>query len=397
MLTKLKSLINSEPFNLTAIQTIYYTFVGIYGSYLVLYYGSIGFTATQIGLITSVSTLAVLLTQPIWGQASDRAKDGRTVLSFLFLICGVLIFTFYISTDYIFVLIIVTIFTIFYNPIVPVMDSLTLETIANEKNGFDYGYARVGGTIGYSIIVLLGGWILRNSYVHIFYLGSIFCFASLIFVRRVDAVKLRSKREPLSLRSLLRNKKVFCFMFINLIHAFGTMGFYSFYPLHFTAKVAGSEWFGVLLFTTAMSELPFWIFSGRLTRRFGYERMMLISIVIVAARWLMLFFLTNLPLLLIVNLLHGFSYVMINYCVIHYINEEVPAELRATGQAMNNLSAMVISRLLGGAIFGALSDVFGIDRMFLFLSALTLASAFILIIWLRILDRPRPRSRPNAI
>ena len=372
-------------FNLVAIQTLYYTFVGINGSFLVLYYGSIGFTATQIGLITSVSTLAVFLTQPVWGLASDRAKDGRTVLSFLFLACGALIFAYYISEAYIYVLAIATIFAVFYNPIVPLMDSLTLETIERDHSGFDYGHVRAGGTIGYSVMVLLAGRILKNSYVHMFYLSAILCFATFVFVRRVDAVKLRSNREPLSLRALLRNKKVLCFMFINLIHAFGTMGFYSFYPLYFTANVAGKEWFGVLLFTTAMSELPFWIFSGKLTRRFGYERMVLVSVAVVGFRWFMLFFMTNLPLLIIVNLLHGFSYVTICYCIVNYLNEEIPKELRATGQTLNNLSAMIISRIIGGAVFGALSDVFGINVMFLFLSALSFAGAFIFYIWIRAL------------
>ncbi|MCL2059293.1 MAG: MFS transporter [Oscillospiraceae bacterium] len=382
-----KRTVTKMSFNLIAIQALYYTFVGMHGSFLVLYYGSIGFSATQIGLITSVSTFAVLLTQPVWGQASDRAKDGRTVLSFLFLTCAVLIFAFYITTDYMPVLVIATVFAIFFNPLVPMMDSLTLETIAVEKSGFDYGHVRIGGALGYSTMVILGGQILKNSFIHMFYISSILCLAALFFVRRVNAVKLRGKREPLSFRALLRNKKVFCFMFVNLIHSFGMMGFYQFYPLHFTAHVAGSEWFGVLLCTTAMSELPFWIFSGKITRRFGYERMMLISITVVSFRWFILYFLTNLPLILIVNLLHGFCFVTICYCVINYINEEIPSELRATGQAMNNMAAMVISRLIGGAAFGALSDVFGIDRMFLFLSALSFMGAIVFFFWLRVLGR----------
>ena len=377
-------------FNIVAIQTLYYTFVGIFSSFVILYYGSIGFSTTQIGFITSVSTLAVLLTQPVWGQASDRAKDGRTVLSFLFLTCGIFIFAFYLSTEYIVVLAIATIFAVFYNPLVPVMDSLTFETIERDKRGFDYGYVRVGGALGYSAMVLLGGRILRNSYVHIFYLSALLCFASLFFVRRVDAVKLRSNRERLSLRALLRNKKIFCFMFVNLIHAFGMMGFYSFYPLHFTENIAGKEWLGVLLFSTAMSELPFWLFSGKLTRRFGYERMMMISITVVSFRWFILYFLTNIPLLILVNLLHGFCYVTICYCVINYINDEIPKELRATGQTMNNLSAMVISRVVGGAVFGALSDIYGINRMFLFLSAFSFAGALIFFVWVRALNRRQP-------
>jgi len=371
------------PVNAFAIQTLYYSFVAGYGSYLVLYFKSIGFTATQIGVITSVSTFVVLLTQPIWGFASDRAKDGRTVLSALFLTCAILIFAYYLTVDYIYVLIIASLFAVFYNPIAPVMDSLTLETIENDRKGFDYGHVRVGGTIGYSVMVLVAGRLFRDSFRHMFLVGAIFALAAFFFVRRTSSVKIRTKRGPLSFRALLKNKTVFCFMFVNLIHAFGMMGFYSFYPLHFTANVGNNQWFGVLLFSTAMSELPFWFISGKIVRRFGHVRMMFISTFIVGIRWFVLYFLTNIPLVIFVNLLHGFCFVTVNYCIITYINDKVPKELRATGQTMNNLTAMVISRVLGGIAFGRLGDILGIDRLFLFLAALSVAGAFLFVFWVR--------------
>ena len=395
MRLSLKSLLSRLPVDVILIQTLFYSIVAAYGSYLVLYFGHIGITTTQIGVITSVSTLAVLLTQPVWGYVSDRAKDGRTVLSLLFLICGVLIPGYYLSTDFIFVLTIAIVVAVFYNPITPVMDSLTLETLERAKNRYDYGHVRVGGTFGYCTMVLIAGRVLSHSYLHMFYMGSILCFAAFFLVRRVSAVKLRSQRAPISFRALLVNKKVFCFLLINLIHAFGMTGFYSFYPLYFTANVGNNEWFGVLLFTTALSELPFWFVSGKLVRRFGYERMVLISTLIVGMRWLVLNYLTNIPLILIVNLAHGFCFVTINYSVVTYINEKIPKELRATGQSMNNLSAMVFSRVIGGVAFGIIGDVFGINRIFLFLAAMSFAGAIIFVLWVRAIDRKTlPQANP---
>ena len=384
---RIKNLLSGLPVNIIAMQTLYYTVVGVFGAYLVLYYGSIGFSATQIGVITSAATLGVLLTQPFWGWASDRAKDGRTIISILYCFCGVFVFTYYLTEEFAFVLIIAVVFTIFYNPITPIMDSLTFETLEREKSGYNYGHMRIGGTLGYSLMVLLAGRILSGSYQHMFYICSALLFVSLIFARRASAVKLRANHERVSPLALLRNKKIFCFMFINLISAFGMMGFYSFYPLYFTENIGGSDLFGVLLFTTAMSELPFWFFAGKITRRFGYERMILIAITVVGIRWSLLYFLTDLLLLILVNLLHGFCFVTIHFCIINFINDEIPKELRATGQSMNNLSAMVISRIFGGAMFGILSDKFGMNRMFLFMGALSLAGGLIFYIWVRMLDK----------
>lgn len=382
-----KAALAEIPVNPIAIQTLYYSMVAFYGSYLTLYFGSIGYSTTQIGVITSVSTLAVFLTQPLWGQASDRAKDGRTVLSVLFIACGILIFAYYLTTDYLPVLIIATVYAVFYNAIAPNMDSLTLESLERSNSGYHYGHARVGGTLGYSLMVLVAGKVFSSSYKHMFYINALFCLVTLVFVRRASAVKLRGMREPLSLKALLRNKRILCFMFMNLIMAFTMMGFYTFYPLYFTANIGSGEQFGVILFATAMSELPFWFLSGRITRRFGHDRVMILSILIIGARWIALYYLTNFPLLIVVNLVHGFCYATVNYCIITYINDEVPRELRATGQTMNNLSAMVVSRIVGGAVIGWLSDVFGITSMFLFLAALSLAGAIVFRVWTKAVDR----------
>jgi PPP family 3-phenylpropionic acid transporter len=384
------------PVNIIAMQTLYYTIIGVFGSYLVLYYGSIGFSATQVGVITSAGTLAVLLTQPLLGWASDRAKDGRTIISVLYCVCGALVFAYYLSEEFRFVLIIAVVFAIFHNPIIPIMDSLTFETLEREKSGYNYGHMRVGGTLGYSFMVLLAGRILDNSYKHMFYICSVLLFVSLIFARRASSVKLRFERAPLSPRALLRNKKVLCYMFINLIYEFGAMGFFTFYPLYFTARIGGSGMLGVLLFTTSMSELPFWFIAGKITRRYGYERMLLIAISVVGLRWVLLYFITNMPLLILVNTLHGFCFVTIYYCIINYINDEVPKELRATGQSMNNLSAMVISRVVGGVIFGAMSDAFSMERMFLFIAALSFAGAAVFAVWTRSMNRGRGRERGVA-
>jgi len=361
--------------------------MAVYGSFLMMYFGSIGFSATQVGVITSASTLTVLVTQPFWGWASDRAKDGRTVLSILYLCCSVLIFAYYLSKDFIVVLLVASVFAIFYNPIAPIMDSLTLETLEHEKSRYNYGHMRIGGTIGYATMVLLAGRIFANSYIHMFYLGAIFFVIGLFFVRRAGAVKIRGNRGKMSPGALLRNKKIICYLFISLINAFGMMGFYSFYPLHFMANIGDSGLYGILLFATALSEFPFWFITGRVTERFGRDRMMLIAITVVGARWFVLSFLTNFPLLLLVNLLHGFCFVTIHYCIITYLNNEVPKELRATGQSLNNLVAMVVTRIAGGAVFGVLSDMLGIGTMFQFLAALSFGGAIIFYFWTRALGR----------
>jgi PPP family 3-phenylpropionic acid transporter len=375
------------PLNLCALQTIYYCVQAVYGSYLALYCGSIGFSRTQIGFITSASTLAVLLTQPFWGYASDRASDGRTILSVLFLAAGALVLGFYVSSNFIYVLALAAALAIFHNPIPPLIDSLTLETLERQNSRFDYGQIRIGGTLGYAFMVLAVARFMNGAYHHIFYLSSALLFAGFVAVRFAAASKFRKRGAALSFRALLRDRKIFCFIFINLIHALSMMAFYNYYVLYFEELGASGTLVGVLLFATALSELPFWFLTGKLVKRFGHDKMMLISIAIVGLRWILLFFIKNPVLAIAASLVHGFCFVTISYSVITYMNDNIPKELRATGQTMNNLCSMIGSRVVGGIAFGVLSDRFGLERMFLLIAALSFIGGLVFWLWYRAIRR----------
>jgi PPP family 3-phenylpropionic acid transporter len=60
-----------------------------------------------------------------------------------------------------------------------------------------------------------------------------------------------------------------------------------------------------------------------------------------------------------------------------YINEEVPKELKTSGQTINNLIGMGIARITGSLVGGFLSDIYGIKNMFLYNSILAFITVLI--------------------
>ena len=57
----------SFPTGLFCVYLVYFAGQAIYNTYLNLYLAQIGFTATQIGSIISISTVALLAAQTLWG------------------------------------------------------------------------------------------------------------------------------------------------------------------------------------------------------------------------------------------------------------------------------------------------------------------------------------------
>ena len=379
------------PYNLLLFYILFYSGQAVYGGYISLYLDSVGFSKTQIGMFTSVATIAVLLTQFFWGYATDRSKKMNTILSLLLILSSGSILGFYLGTGMAFVMIVMSLFCVFYNPIPALMDSLTLETLDERKSKLNFGHIRLGGTLGYAMGVFFAGQLMNNEYRKMFYMISILfflAFLTLMFISPTEVMRKISKEY--SFKALIQNKRIFCFLFLQLIFALGMTIFYNYYPLYFTSIGGTSSLLGTMLFATAISEIPFWFISGRLIGRFGYERMMAISVCVVGLRWLVLFLTKNLYIAILVNMTHGFSFVTLNYSLVTYIDSNVPKELRATGQTMIAMLSTIFSRVIGGLFIGFFSDIFGIDRILLFAFVLSYVSVAVFFLLVKMLKPTRP-------
>lgn len=159
------------PRRLFLLYVLFYAGQAIYNTYLNLYLSSVGLSDTQIGMAVSVSTAVLLAAQLGWGILSDRARSKNGVLMLLYGCMAVASLLFYLNTDFWFLLLAVTLFSAFINPIVPLQDNYTLECL--EGSRWDYGQIRMGGTIGYSVTVLFIGLALQDSYRMIFWMVAL--------------------------------------------------------------------------------------------------------------------------------------------------------------------------------------------------------------------------------
>ena len=376
------------PINILLPYLGFYAAQAIFGTYLNLYLQSIGYNQTQMGTFTSASTILVLLAQPFWGNVSDKARSKNKVLTVMLAIGVISILGFYLSTTYWWLLLINCLFCLVYNPIPPLIDNLSLENLENRKSRFNFGHIRVGGTIGYAAGVLISGQLMEDRYNRMFVMISILFILSILAMQLVPNVQgYMEKEKKTSYKALIANKKIFCFIFMNFIFSLGTTVYYSYYPLYFTSIGGDSGSVGVLMFVTAASEEPFWLIAGRLTECFGYKRMMIISAIVTGIRWTLLSMAINPTAAILINLTHGFCFVTLNFCIVTFINQNIPKELRATGQSLNNMVSTILSRAIGGVVIGYLSDCFGVPVMLRFVGAAAFASAVIFITVYQFIER----------
>ena len=351
------------PVLLFSVYFLYYAGQSIYNTYLNLYLNEIGLDYTEIGFIVSFSTVFLLIAQLFWARISDKSRNKVHIISLLLLLIALICFLFYIGSSFLLMLAVVTLFSLFFNPVVPLLDNYSVEYI--EKRGrFDYGQIRMGGTIGYCLTVLLIGYFLSDSYKPVFFAISAFMFAAFLFslflpkIGGYDQDK-NNHTERGVYKKLLGNKPLFCLIAFNLLFSMGTNFFHTFYPVYYVEIGGNSSLIGLMMFLCSFTEIPSLMIIGKLERRFGIRRVLVFSGFLTALRWLLLFLVTNPIAAIFINLLHGPCFTSFNYSIITYIGKSVPKELRATGQSLNSLISIIGSKVVFGFIGGLASSVVG--------------------------------------
>jgi len=367
------------PARIFLLYILFYSGQSIYNTYLNLYLTEQGFTKAMIGAVMSISTIFLLLAQLFWGIASDRAKSKNTIIKALFGGCAAVALLFYISANYLYLLFIITLFSIFFSPIIPLNDNLTLELL--EGTEWDFGQIRMGGTIGYAVTVFAVGFTLKDQYSPIFWMTSVMMLFCLIIASGLPNVKKSQvKKGKTPFMEIFKNKTLISLVVFNIISSFGMNIYQSYYPIYFASIGGTSSQIGIMMFVSAVSEIPFLLVARRAVQKFGVEKIIIIAGLVTGIRWLLLYFVSSPTLIITTSLLHGVSFVGSNYCMTTFINKTVPADLRATSHSVFAFIGTFFSRIVFGYLGGLSGDLFGINNMMLVSSMVSFVGVIIFMI-----------------
>lgn len=375
---------NRDRFPMELFWIYVFAFAGqaVFNTYINLYMSSIGFSASQIGVIVSISTVILFVAQIVLGVISDKIQVKNRVVQGLYFVCTIVALCFYASKQYWVVFGLFAAFNAFFVPIMPLNDNITLQLL--EKSKWDYGIVRMGGTIGYAVTVLVVGFILRDEYGQIFWMIGLCMLLCLLLSTRAEKVKLpKEEKKKVSYKEILKNHNLIGLLVFNLVFSLGVNLFNNYYPLYFVTIGGDSSYVGLMMFASAVAEIPCLLIIHKIVRRMGTAHMLVIAGVVTSVRWFLVFACHEPILIVAVNLLHGFGYTAFNYSIVNYINARLPRELRASGQMFNILLGQIFSKCIFGYIGGAACEYLGGDVMMLCAGVLMAAATLIFALWSR--------------
>ena len=364
------------PYRFLMFYVLYYAGYAIYNTFISVYLNSLSFSRIIVGALLALGPFMAIIGQPVWGMACDRARYKNTILKLLITGSGIVIITYPLYDNLYYLIGVIAVFSFFQTSVVPVGDTITLEYLENTR--WKFGPIRMGGTIGFALTSAAAGVILRKNISNMFMIYFVISMLTLFITFRLAHVKgHQSYGNRMAAWKLFENGEFVLLLGFSLIYH-TTLGFYySFFPIYFMEMGGTSVMLGIVMFISAMSEIPFLLNAEKIINRIGIEYTMIGSAVITALRWLLLYLVENPYLVLPLNSLHGLGFIVFTYCMVMYISKNVPRELMTSGQTMHGLVIMGLSRILGSVIGGFLSDLTGIREVFLYISIINFISVVI--------------------
>ena len=334
--------------------------IGVFTAYWPVWLESRGLTGAEIGLVLGISNLCKAAANPAAAHAADRTGERRRPIGLL-AVAALALFLPMVGLDGFWPILVMNgLFLAAFAPMMPLGESLSI--LAHRAGRIDYGRVRLWGSGTFVVAVSLGGAVLAAHGAESVYWMVAGCLV-LVVAAAWSLPDLRAPRAAgrrLVLLDVARTTPGFGWF---LLAAAGVQSahavYYGFGTINWLMAGLGETTVGLLWAEGVIAEIVLFAFGTRIVGRLGPARLLLLAGLAGVVRWTVTAFTADLGVMLVVQLLHAFTFGAAHLAAIHYIADRVAPELSASAQS---LYAVVVAGLaLGGASFlaGGLYEAHG--------------------------------------
>ena len=327
--------------------------------FIVLYYQELGFTGTQVGLLTGITPLITFFSAPLWTGLADTTKRHRFIMSIALLGGVIVLFTFPLLNAFAPILLIALLLNIFLAPISPLADSATMFMLGDEKEL--YSRVRLGGTIGFGLTAPLAGALVQGYGLRYAFWGcaTLFVFSLIVSQKLVYDQSTTDTPVMGNVRALLANPR--WLLFLTLAFAGGSsMAAFNNYLFSYMKELGATEsTMGLALLVGMASEIPVLFFCNHLIKRFKSYGLLMLTMVFIGLRMLLFAAVDTPGLVLVIQLLNGLTLPAMWIAGVSYADENAPAGMRTTAQGLFSAMFFGIGMAVGGFVGGPLLESIG--------------------------------------
>lgn len=335
-----------------------------------------GIRGSAMGCLSAIPWLVMLAVQPLWGILADRTGKMRCF-------CGTTL-----AAAALFALFpllakgtaltggMILLFAIFQTPVLPLLDSITLDHAAHHP-GISYSSLRFWGAPGFG----LGAWLTGMLTTHYgtgiaFYLSALFLFLAWWPARGLSAPSA-APAAALSFRELgrtLGNKTLLLFLGVVTLVSVAQSASSFFLTVYMRETGASPVVTGTAIGVQALSELPFYFIGALLLRKMAPGKVLVIAIAGTVLR-LLLYYINNNPAAVVgIETLNGVTWTLLWLACVEFVNAAVPPQWRSTGQSLLWAVYFGAGAVLGNIAIGRLYEIMPMQQVFGLCGLLVLAT-----------------------
>lgn len=359
---------------ITAIRIQYFLYFGAMGVFLPyfnLYCLKIGFSGFQIGSLSAVRAIVLILFSIFWGLLADKKGIRRPIYILCSFASTALWALFLLTTDFRFMLAITIVYGAFYAPIIAFLEAFAMDVLGKTKNR--YGRTRAWGSVAFIVVVIiLGRLIDRYSVAIVVALVLVVSGAQAMAALTMPRIDSRRPVQPHDSVRLLSGQTVI-FLVCAFLMLVSHGGYYGFFSIHLAQLGHGGGFTGICWALASAAEVVVMINSDHLFARFSFKRVLVFAFLVAALRWGILYVARSAMLILASQLLHAVTYGAFHMAGILYMDQLAPASSKTLGQALNNAVTYGLGLTVGFFVSGTLYKAGDTAPLFLFSMATALA------------------------
>ena len=374
-----------------AIMGFYWASNAIYFAYISAFLLDRGYSAFEVGIVSTILYLVSTLLGPVSGYITDSLLPPRRYIpvamaaTIPFVLAGPFV------ANSLFITILCVIVAAFcQNLLFGVIDSWIMK-LRETRPEIQYPIARSMGSVGYSVIAAVTGYLAGFwGYNVIFPLNILCCIAVALCALKMEPVPCsnltRGSEEKIGFLPAL---KLLCTNFQFVAYVLSMLCIYVctrltliFHP-NLIAHVGGTSTdLGISIFMSAIFEVPVMFFAARYFRCFDPRKLTFVGLLIGALKPVILFFADSVPVFWAAQVTQAISIGMFLPLAVSYLRNIVPRQIYATAIMVNGAVTSGLSGIFASFLGGLLLDI---SRELFLLVAIGFGAAAVLLYGLSML------------
>jgi PPP family 3-phenylpropionic acid transporter len=340
--------------------------------FLVLFYQSLEFSGTQIGLLTGLPPLVTLVSAPFWTGLADSKQWHKWIMGLGILGMVVAVFLLQSFTAFVVIFPLIILFNTFISPVSSLADSATMNMLGEERS--KYGRIRLGGTIGWGVFAPIAGAVVQRYGLNAgFWSFSVIMLVNLFISQKfVHGSHEQIESNHGGIRTLLTNRRWVNFLFLAFLGGVGSFSVAAYLFPYMAELGANESTMGIASSIATVTEVFIFFFGNRLVKKFGSYGLLVLALGMSGIRLLLYSFISTTSMVLVLQAFGGTIFPAVWLAGVSYADEHAPLGLKSSSQGLFGAMMFGVGGAVSGFLGGLLLESIGGRGMFLVLGIIIL-------------------------